>query len=44
MKLVLDESLQLINFIENKIGEVEMSRYEEKEVKEEWEYKEFGAN
>jgi hypothetical protein len=43
-KLVLDECLQLIKFIGNKIGEVEIPRYEENEAKEEWKHKEFGAN
>jgi hypothetical protein len=44
MKLVLEECLHLINFIGSKIEEVEISRYEENEIKEEWEYKEFGTN
>jgi hypothetical protein len=44
LKLVADECLQLISFIGSKIEKVEITRYEEKEFKEEWEYIEFGAN
>jgi hypothetical protein len=43
-KLVIEECLQLIIFIWNRIEEVETTKYEEAEVKEEWKYKEFGAN
>jgi hypothetical protein len=44
LKLVTKECLQLIKYIGSKIEEVEVIKYEEKENKEEWEYKEFGAN
>jgi hypothetical protein len=44
LEMVTEECLQLIKYIGNKIGEVEVIKYEEKENKEEWKYKEFNAN
>jgi hypothetical protein len=38
IKLVIEECLQLISVIGNKIGEVKITKYEEIEVKEEWKY------
>jgi hypothetical protein len=44
LKLVTEECLQIIKILSNKIGEVETTKYVEKEYREEGEYKEFGNN